>query len=208
MARHLAVRSVAAIAVVSLFFATARPAVADTDPLAESYRLQTKNDLAGALKAMRKAVAASPGSYFVNLRLAYLSTLTGDWAGALDGYHTAADLAPAAIEPLLGEQLALVTLGRWDDAENIGKQILKADASNYLAGSRLAWTHYKKKDFQGALALYAAVLALYPGDIDMRNGLGWSLLALDRKKDAAAAFREVLVMVPGQANATAGLAAL
>jgi Flp pilus assembly protein TadD len=72
--------------------------------------------------------------------------------------------------------------------------------------SRLAWTRYQKKNFRGAAELYAAILVQYPGDTEMRNGLGWSLLSLGRKDDAAAAFREVLAMVPRQADATQGLA--
>ena len=177
------------------------------DPLADSYTLQTGNDLAGAVKAMRRTVEAQPSSYFARLRLAYLASLAGDSTGATDAYRAAARLAPAALEPLLGEQLALVTLGRWDDAEAVAKQILAIDPTSYLARSRLAWTRYKKKDLRGAAELYAALLVHYPGDIDMRLGLGWSLVGLNRKADATAAFREVLAMVPKQSGALEGLAA-
>ena len=180
---------------------------AHADPLADSYKLQTNNDVAGAVKAMRKVVDAAPSGYFPRLRLAYLSSLVGDYTGAADGYRAAAKLAPGAIEPLLGEQLALVTLGKGDDADGIARQILAIDPTSYLARSRLAWTRYKKKDYRGAAELYAALLVLYPGDIDMRLGLGWSMVGLGRNNDAAVAFREILSMVPGQSGATEGLAA-
>jgi tetratricopeptide (TPR) repeat protein len=180
---------------------------AAADPLAESYRLQTKNDLAGAIKATRKAIDATPSAYFPRIRLAYLDTLAGDWTGAAAAYHSAGELAPGAVEPLLGEQLALNALGKWDEAEGVGKRVLAIDPLNYLGRSRQAWSKYKRKDFRGAAEVYAALVALYPGDIDMRVGLGWSLLGLGRKPDAAAAFREVLTMVPGLASASEGLAA-
>ena len=196
------------LVLVGLLFRAAPSASADaTDPLSESYKLQTANDTAGAVKAMRRAVEATPNTYFLRLRLAYLSSLVGDYAGAADAYRTAAKLAPAAIEPLLGQQLALVTLGRWEDAETVAKQILAIDPTSYLARSRLAWTRYKRKDFRGAAELYAALLVLYPGDIDMRLGLGWSMLGLGRRDDATAAFHEVLTMVPKQSGATEGVAA-
>ena len=196
--------------VLALALALAAPrarADAAPDPLAESYRLQNKNDLAGAIKATRKAIDAAPSAYFPRIRLAYLDTLAGDWAGAAAAYHSAGELAPGALEPLLGEQLAQNALGRWDDAEAIGKRVVAIDPLNYLGRSRLAWSRYKKKDFRGAAELYAALVALYPGDIDMRVGLGWAMIGLGRKADAAAAFREVLTMVPGLASATEGLAA-
>ena len=186
------------LVLVGLLFRAAPSASADaTDPLSESYKLQTANVTA----------EATPNTYFLRLRLAYLSSLVGDYAGAADAYRTAAKLAPAAIEPLLGQQLALVTLGRWEDAETVAKQILAIDPTSYLARSRLAWTRYKRKDFRGAAELYAALLALYPGDIDMRLGLGWSMLGLGRRDDATAAFHEVLTMVPKQSGATEGVAA-
>jgi Tfp pilus assembly protein PilF len=182
-----------------------RSSAAQSEELAESYKLQA-SDLAASVKAMRKVVEAAPNAYFPRLRLGYLSSLAGDNAGALAAYRAAAKLAPGAVEPLLGVQLALVTLGQWDEAEATAKKILAIDSANYLARSRLAWTRYKKKEFRAAAELYAAIVVQYPGDTDMRNGLGWSLLALGRKDDAAAAFREVLAMVPKQASATEGLA--
>lgn len=184
-----------------------RPASASTDTeLTDSYKLQA-TDLSASIRAMHKAVDASPNAYFPRLRLAYLSSLAGDHAAAATGYRAAAKLAPGAVEPLLGEQLALVTLGKWDEAEAVARRILAIDPASYLARSRLAWTRYKNKQFRGAAELYAAILVQYPGDTEMRNGLGWSLLSLGRKDDAAAAFREVLAMVPKQAGATEGLAA-
>jgi tetratricopeptide (TPR) repeat protein len=184
-----------------------RSASASNDAeLADSYRLQA-TDLSASVKAMHRVVGGSPNTYFPWLRLAYLSSLSGDHAGAVAAYRAAAKLAPGALEPLLGQQLALVALGKWDDAEAVAKQILAIDPANYLGRSRLAWTRYQKKNFRGAAELYAAILVQYPGDTEMRNGLGWSLLSLGRKDDAAAAFREVLAMVPRQADATQGLAA-
>lgn len=187
--------------------ALAQPSSTAADPLAASYKLEASKDVAGAVRAMRLAVEATPNAYFPRVRLAYLDALAGDQAGAADAYRAAAQLAPGAIEPLLGEQLALVTLARWDDAEQVGRQLVRLDPENYLARSRLAWTLYNRRDYRGAAQLYAAVVAAYPSDADLRAGLGWSLLALGRRADAAAAFREVLAMVPAHPGATKGLAA-
>lgn len=195
----------------SLVIALAGAALAQpsstADPLASSYKLEAGKDLAGAIRQVRLAVEAAPSAYFPRIRLAYLDALAGDQAGAAAAYHDAAQLAPGAVEPLLGEQLALVTLGRWDDAERVGRQLMRLDPESYLGRSRLAWTLYNKHDYRGAAALYAAVVAAYPSDLELRTGLGWSLLALGRRADAARAFQEVLAMMPSHEGATRGLAA-
>jgi protein O-GlcNAc transferase len=200
-------RSLIVASLVGLLVLAGRPSSAACDPLAESYRLQTAKDLDGAIQAMRAAAAAKPSSYFPRLRIAYLSTLTGEWAAAAEAYAAAAALAPEAIEPLLGQQLALVTLGKWSAADTVGKRLLKLDPMSYLGRSRLAWTRYNQKDYRGAAELYVSVLAQYPSDFDLRVGLGWSLLLLGRREEATSAFGEVLSMQPGHAGATAGLSA-
>lgn len=174
------------------------------DALAQSYQLELKKDYAGAAKALARAPRTQ---YFVALRLGYLDALAGDARGAADAYRAAAALAPGALEPLLGEQLAQQTLGAWPEAIAAGKKIIALDPANYLGRSRLAWALYKHREFGDSAASYRAVLALYPGDVEMRLGLGWALLGATQKAEAAQAFRDVLAMVPKHASATEGLAA-
>jgi tetratricopeptide (TPR) repeat protein len=177
----------------------------DVDPLAESYRLEARNDAAGAARLMRRVADSAPRRYFPRLRHAWLELKAGVYGDAAESYQRAAALSPDAIEPLIGAQQALVAAERWEAAEKVGRDLVAREPKGYLARSRLAWTLYKRKDWKGAADEYAKVLALYPADVDMRMGLGWSLLALGKKVEAAANFREVLAMVPGHAEATAAL---
>jgi tetratricopeptide (TPR) repeat protein len=187
-----------------------RPAVVRggdaADPLAETYKLASAGDTSGAIAAAKRAVQADPKAYFPRVRLAWLSLAT-DPAASADAYHQAALLEPNAVEPLLGEQQCLIALERWEQAEKIGREVVRRDPQSYLGLSRLAWTLYKHGDAKGAAGLYAKVVALYPGDVDMRVGLGASLLAQGQRVDAAAAYNAALAMYPGHAIALQGIAA-
>ncbi len=202
--------ALAGLLVGAILTGCAAPLTAQVRPggaLAESYSLEAARNFAGAARSMRTVADAAPKAYFPRVRLAYLQLLAADYAGAADNYSRAAMLAPHAIEPLLGRQQALIAMERWDQAEKVGREILTRDPRSYLGSSRLAWTLYKRGDFAGAGEMYSRVLELYPADVEMRSGLGYALLGAGKKGAAAAAFREVLEMVPDHAGASAGLAA-
>ncbi len=181
------------------------PADPPPSPLSESYRLQTEGDFVGAQAAMLEVVEKAPRAYFPRLRLAWLQLLSVDYAAAAESYARAAALEPAAVEPLIGQQQALIALEKWDAAEKAGRDLLAKDPKNYLGISRLAWTLRMKRDFKAAAELYQRLLALYPSDAEMRIGLGYALLGAGKRHEAAEAFRAALAMVPGHADAEAGL---
>jgi len=101
----------------------------------------------------------------------------------------------------------LFALGRYSEAEAAGRKALAHDADNYLAASRLAWTLFSLKRYADAAKMYARVLTLYPSDLEMMTGLGYSELRAGRKREASDAFRAVLGILPNHARAREGLAA-
>jgi len=52
---------------------------------------------------------------------------------------------------------------------------------------------------------YRRVLEAYPADVEMRAGLGWSLLKLGKAEEAARELRLVLEVAPRHVSAKAGL---
>jgi len=175
--------------------------------LTESYRLHTAGDLAGAIKATRSAVDEAPRQYFLWVRLGYLQLIAADYGNSAESYRKAAELNPGSVEARLGQQQSLLALGRFEESEKAGKSALELDSDNYLAGSRLAWSLMQRRKYREAADQYLAVVALYPGDVDMRLGLANSLFSAGRKADAAKSYREVLAMIPEHKAAAAGLAA-
>ena len=173
--------------------------------LTASYQLQAIADYGGAIQLMRPLVDASPKAYFLRLRLAYLFLQKGEYQNSADSYRAAAQLEPAAVEPLLGQQQALMALERYDDAEKVGRELLQRDPRNYLGLSRQAWIQFKRESYAASADLYQQVLALYPGDVEMLSGLGYAQVWLGKKSTAEATFRKVLANVPGHLSATTGL---
>lgn len=178
------------------------------DELSQSYRQEASGDYVSAARTMRGVADAQSRKYFLRLRLAYLQLMAGLYGDAAENYRLAATLEPAAVEPLLGVQQALLALERFDLAEKVGREVFGKDPKNYLGLSRLAWAQYRMGDFKAAADSYQKVLTLYPGDVDMRAGLGHSLLGQGKKNEAADVFRDVLAMVPGHQSATMGMQAV
>jgi tetratricopeptide (TPR) repeat protein len=175
------------------------------DLLGDSFALESRGLVAEALQASREAAEQSPSRYFPRLRSAYLELRLKHFSAAAEDYSRAAALAPRAIEPLLGRQQALVELGKFGEAEAVGRAVLARDADNYLGASRLAWTLFSLKRYEEAAKLYGRLLTLYPGDLEMMTGLGYAELRAGRKREAAEAFRSVLAIVSGHARAREGL---
>lgn len=179
---------------------------ANRDTLGESFALESRGLVKEALQASRETAEQSPSRYFPRLRTAYLELQLKQFSAAADDYARAAALAPRALEPLLGRQQALLELGKYAQAEGVGRQVLARDADNYLGASRLAWTLFSLKRYAEAAKIYGRVLTLYPGDLEMMTGLGYAELRAGRKREAAEAFRSVLSIVSAHARAREGLA--
>ncbi len=73
-------------------------------------------DLTGAIEALRKLAAASPGDAGVELELAGLYDRQGDHAGAADIYHALLAKEPGNRGVTLRLARALTALGRYDEA--------------------------------------------------------------------------------------------
>lgn len=179
----------------------------DGDTLAQSFALEARGDLARALAASERAARAHPELYFAVVRVAYLELQLKNYAAAAQDYARAAKLAPRSLEALLGRQQALLALERYTEAEPVGRAVLASDADNYLGTSRLAFTLFNLKRYDEAAVLYARLLVLYPSDLEMMTGLGYSQLRAGRKREARETFRSLLAISPEHPRARAGLAA-
>lgn len=173
----------------------------------QSYALEAQGNARGALEALEALPAVERSGYVFALRRAWLLYQAGRYDESATAYAQTAALAPRAIEPRVGALLPLLALRRWAQAEQLAREVLRADPENYLAGRRLALALYNLGRFDAALEVYERVLARYPGDLELRAGVGWCELRRARREQAAEAFRAVLAVSPDDAGAAAGLAA-
>ncbi len=196
------------IAILLCIHAWPIPAAADAlaDAYQGSYDLEADGRYREALVALDGVPEAGRDDYTFHLRRGWLSYLSGEHHDAVAAYRRAVTLEPRAVEPRLGLMLPQMALHLWLDAEQTAADVIALDPRNYLAGSRRAWALYNLGRYDEAEVAYRRVLDLYPGDADLRAGLGWCLLKQDRPGDAAIQFRSVLRVAPSHTTALEGLA--
>lgn len=170
-----------------------------------SYAAEAKGDYQAAIKALTALGSSANSAYIAQLRLGWLNTCAKEYQQSASYYKKAVQLAPLAIEPLLGQMLAQQLAENTEEAMRTGNAILRRDPNNYTAISRLAWMYYMKRDYKQAALLYRKLVGLYPSDTEMLLGLGFALKYSGEKKDADRQFNTVLLLSPDNARALEGL---
>lgn len=185
-------------------------AAAAADPVADAYRQsyahEAKGELLDALAVLDALPKAQRGTYLYQLRRGWLLYLLGRPWDAIEAYRAAGKLEPKAIEPLLGLMLPEATLLLWLDVVETGRAVRAKDPHNYTATSRMAWAYYSLGRYGDAERYYLELLELYPSDVEMRVGLGWSQLGQGRRQAARVSFEAVLQAAPDHPTAARGLA--
>ncbi len=172
-----------------------------------SYDLEAQADFEDALTALYGVPSGSRG-YTWELRRGWLLYLKGEHDLAIGAYQAAIHAEPGAVEPRLGLLLPQLADRRWKDAEATARSVLRLDADNATATSRLAWALYNLGRYGEAERQYLAASKAYPADVDLRAGLGWSQLMQGRETEARTNFQRVLDIAPEHRVAGEGMAAL
>ena len=170
----------------------------------QSYAAEARGDYTGATELLERLGPAA-GTYVAQLRRGWLLYLAGRHAPSAEAYQRAAALEPASVEARLGAMLPLMALRRWKDAERFGEEAQALAPGDFTAMSRLAFIQYSQGQWTRAEPLYRRALAAWPSSAEMRTGLGWTLLKLERHKEAREAFEAVLLYAPDQLSAREGL---
>ncbi len=174
----------------------------------KSFNFETKGDNASALNEALKVLQIQPGHYTATLRAGWLCYLLGRFDDSIVHYRKAISLAPQAIEPRNGLLLPLNGAGRWKEAEAAAGEALQIDPMSYLANSRLAFALYSMGKYDEAAKEYMKIVKLYPSDVEMQVGLGWTYLKMNDKKSAAEWFSKVLKVRRTNSLALAGMEAI
>lgn len=178
------------------------------EAMQRSFEREAAGQLAEALSALESVPASRSSSYVVLARRAWLLNRLGRADAAVEAYQRAIATAPAAVEARLGLMLPLMTLRRFSELVVAAKAVLAIEPRSYLATLRLAFAHYSLGHFAEAGALYAQLKTAYPSDLDVRSGLGWSLLKQGKSADAGREFRELLAISPRHTLGKQGLDAV
>ena len=175
------------------------------DHFQQSFTYEAKGKYGPALDSVLKILQIDPKDYTANLRAGWLNYLKGSYEDSLFYYNKALSLAPDAIEPRLGLTLPMMGLKKWRDTDAEAHKVLKIDPKNYFAMSRLAFSLFSQDRYGEAERYYRELISLYPSDIEMKLGLGWTLLRMGKKERAKSYFAEVLRVSRNNENAAAGM---
>jgi tetratricopeptide (TPR) repeat protein len=178
------------------------------DQFQRSYDAEATGKVEDALTALDSLPAPQHDGYVAQLRRGWLLYKLGKHAEALDAYGKAVALEPRSVEARVGALLPGMALRRWADVESGAREVVKLDPGNYLACLRLAFAVYNLGRYPEAAVLYRKLLDAYPSDVEVRSGLGWSLLKAGKGAEAAGELRAVLDIAPKHALAAEGLKAL
>ena len=170
-----------------------------------SFELEGKGKYEDALDALTKIQGERKGSYMVTLRKGWLLYNLGKYKNSISHYKLAIQSKPGSLEAKLGLMLPLMAKRQWLDVEKVALDALKLDPKNYLAHSRLAYSYYNLQRWGKAEQHYAVIVELYPGDVDMRSGYGWSLFKQGKHEEAKREFKQILRYSPTHSAALEGM---
>lgn len=182
------------------------------DDFAEYFELsfghESQGNYQAALEKIKKAIQLRPNHYTAILRAGWLCYMLGENNNSIQYYKKAIQASPNAIEPRLGVMMPLMALKNWAQAEKFGREVMAIDKANYYATSRLAWILYSQGQYANALRFYQKLVELYPSDIEMKLGVGWTYLKMGKKEMAKRYFSEVLEVRRTNVRALQGMNAL
>ena len=173
------------------------------DAFSDSYLHESKAEYSKAVESI-KAVYDSK-SYEINLRLGWLTYMSGLFTESTTYYQNAIKLMPISIEAKLGFASPAAALGNWEQVKTQYVEILKIDSKNYTANYRLGMFYYGKKNYSAAIKYFEILSNLYPFDYDALIMYAWSNYFLQKTREAKVLFNKALMNRPNDVSALEGI---
>lgn len=169
----------------------------------KSYELAAQSDNKGAANALKEVYDKS--SYFINLRLGWLSHLSGSEMEAASYYKIATELKPNSVEARLGAIIPAEAMGNKNDVKAQCEAILIIDPQNTLIHYKLGMLYYSRKEFAPAFDHFKVVVDLYPFDYDGLLMFAWVNWQTGKNAESRIMFSKVMCLSPDDSSARLGL---
>jgi tetratricopeptide (TPR) repeat protein len=173
------------------------------DAFQNSYIQEATGNFSAAINSLKSVYDEK--SYELNLRLGWLTYLSGNFTEAMAYYNKAISLKPFAIEAKFGIIYPASAMGNWTFVINQYQKILEIAPNNTYALHRLGLVYYGREDYETALKYFEKVVNLYPFDYDALTMLGWTYFKLVNYREAKVLFQKALLNTPNGTSATEGL---
>ena len=169
----------------------------------QSYQSEYSGEYSTAINLMKNIY--DEDSYEINLRLGWLTYLSGLFTESMPYYQKCIQLKPMSIEARLGIVNPAASMGNWSQVEKYYNEILDIDPENSTVNYRLGVIYYGKKDYQTAFRYFEKVANNYPFDYDSVIMLAWTNYKLGKIREAKVLFQKALLIRPGDKSAVEGM---
>jgi len=173
------------------------------DAFGKSYLYESRGNFTDAVAILKTIYQED--SYEINLRLGWVTYLSGLFTESSAYYQKAIKLKPYSIEAKLGFAFPASALGNWDQVIAHYNEVLTIDPQNTTVNYRMGSIHYGRKDYAKAEKYLEKVVNLYPFDYDSNILFAWTMLKLGKLREAQVLFNKVLLIKPTDASASEGL---
>ncbi len=169
----------------------------------QSYKMEYIGEYSMAINLLKNVYDEQ--SYEINLRLGWLTYLSGLFNESIPYYQKCIQLKPISIEARLGIVNPAASMGNWTQVEKYYNEILEIDPENSTVNYRMGVIYYGKEDYQAAFRYLEKVVNHYPFDFDSVIMLAWTNYKLGKMREAKVLFQKALLIRPADKSATEGL---
>jgi tetratricopeptide (TPR) repeat protein len=168
-----------------------------------SYIREATGEYLGAIASLREVYDEK--SYEINLRLGWLTYLSGNFTESKAYYNKAVALMPYSLESRLGLVYPLAALGNWTEVLAQYEKILEISPNNSIVLHRIGLIYYGRGNYETARKYFDKVLNLYPFDYDALTMSAWTYLKLNNLRESKILFQKALLNTPNGTSAIEGL---
>ena len=168
-----------------------------------SYSYESKGEYTKAIEDLKKIYLED--SFEINIRLGWLSYLSGAFTESSAYYERAIALMPMSIEARMGFALPSSAMGNWTLVIKRYEEILSIDPNHSITNYRLASIYYNRKEYQKAFTYLEKIANHYPYDYDITILYAWTNFQLGKLREAKVLFNKALLIRPLDGSAQEGL---
>jgi tetratricopeptide (TPR) repeat protein len=155
---------------------------------------------------------AAPRLHAADARSAYLAGAAAqgleDYPLAIERYKEALSLNPSYLEPMVGLSQSFLLMEEYDEAARFASSARTWDAGNPDLAVLEGRIRIGQGNVAAARALFSAVLARQPNNVEARLGMAEAEVAEGRPKNALDQYRQTLTLAPESTRAVLSLAML
>ena len=145
----------------------------------KSVESEKAKNYAEGIETLLKDYSAHSANYPVNVRLGWLSYLSGDYPSAEKYYQAATRAAPKSVEAAHGLTLSFLAQAKYAETEAAARKVLSLDSGNYYGKLRLEFALRMQQKNKEAADVLQALLTAYPADASLDKELAALKTTLD-----------------------------